>query len=131
MHAFLLAATDPSSVNVGDILKFGITPVLIIVLLLTGILRIGTFEDRKAEALRSAAEDRLGAEKDRAEKAERRAEQAEDRERRLREAASDIGPAFKQTSVTMERVLDFLLRGAPPPPPPVTAFQPPEPREPV
>ena len=95
----------------GDILKYGVTPVLVLALLISGILRVGAQVDKTITEVKTATDARVAAEKARADRAEEKAEESQERERRLFETYQErFLPAIENSRNAVDRALDFVSR---------------------
>lgn len=102
--------TGGGEVPWADLLKIGITPVVVVVLLMTSQLYIGKVVDKERKNERELWQKSLDATLERATKAEARADASEERERRLRDAAEEkFLPILKDAESTMQRILDYLI----------------------
>lgn len=110
--AIILAQTSPTSGSVPweDILKVGITPVIVIVLLLTGQLYIGKVADREREQERSLWKLALDTEKNRADKAQEEAKACSAQVNALRQANEDkVLPALFNATQAQRDILAAVL----------------------
>lgn len=104
------AAPSAPGVPWGDILKIGVTPVVVVLMLLFRQLYIGPVVDKERENERGLWQKALDASVERATTAEKRADASEERERRLRDAAEEkFLPTLSASEQTMQRVLDYLI----------------------
>lgn len=118
VHVFAQAqgvgAGNGGGIPWGDILKIGVTPVAVVLLLISRMFRIGPDVDNQITKLETLWGDRVQAEKDRADRAEKLLEEEQERGRRLRDTAEDkFLPALDSSRNAMEKMLDFVMRGPP------------------